>query len=215
MYHGFAVSIVLLLSSLNWTASYTRSSSSRTSTSRSFRRVRLVHVNELASSEDIATISSTETKKSGYVHTEESKAKISAAKKGKMPWNVGMSHNEETRRLIAERTKEAMQRKKLERAAALGLTLEQYDQRKKTVKREKQQAQNKGGLTEDGRKRISESMKRRWEDEEYRAKTKLQACRNHSNETKARISEAIKLKWQVDIYTLMSTEYCECLHSVI
>lgn len=38
----------------------------------------------------------------GRPHTASSKAKISAANKGKVPWNKGGSHSEETRRKIAE-----------------------------------------------------------------------------------------------------------------
>ena len=42
----------------------------------------------------------------GFPHTEESKAKISAANKGKTPWNAGKKHSEETKRRIAEKTRE-------------------------------------------------------------------------------------------------------------
>jgi hypothetical protein len=44
----------------------------------------------------------------GHPHTNESKAKISAANKGKTPWNVGRQHSEETKRKIAEKTREAI-----------------------------------------------------------------------------------------------------------
>ena len=39
----------------------------------------------------------------------------------------GRQHSEETRRLIGERTKLAMRRKKAEKLAAIGLTLEQWE----------------------------------------------------------------------------------------
>ena len=43
----------------------------------------------------------------GKPHTEESKAKISAANKGKTPWNAVKQHSEETRRKIAEGARRA------------------------------------------------------------------------------------------------------------
>ena len=39
---------------------------------------------------------------SGYKHTDEAKAKMSAAKKGKKPWNYGMSPTEETLKKLSE-----------------------------------------------------------------------------------------------------------------
>lgn len=53
-----------------------------------------------------------------------------------------------------------------------------------------------GGLTEDGRRRISESLKLRWKDEEYRKRYVTAAGRNVTAETREKISKAIKLKWQ-------------------
>ena len=47
----------------------------------------------------------------GHPHTAESRAKISAANKGKVPWNQGKKHSEETRRRIAEGTRRAIERK--------------------------------------------------------------------------------------------------------
>ena len=140
----------------------------------------------------------------GRPHSAESKAKISAANKGKQPWNVGKAHSEETKRLIAEKTKEAMLKKKEEQAALLGMTLDEYTNRNKIMKAERQKSQQplKQGLTEDGRRRISESLKKRWKDPEYRARILFSSNvnRSHSFETRARISEAIKLKWKDDEY---------------
>ena len=48
---------------------------------------------------------------SGRLHTPESRAKISAANKGRLPWNTGRQHSEETRRRIAEGTRLAAKRK--------------------------------------------------------------------------------------------------------
>ena len=63
-------------------------------------------------------------------------------------------------------------------------------------RKQKRIAKLKGGLTEEGRQKISESMKLRWATpgfkEVYTNATK--GSRNHSDETRTRISEAIKLK---------------------
>ena len=63
-----------------------------------------------------------EKKVKGHAHSNESKAKISAANKGNTPWNVGRQHSEETKRRIAEKTREAMLRRKLAKAIELGMS---------------------------------------------------------------------------------------------
>jgi len=138
----------------------------------------------------------------GRPHTESSRAKISAANKGKVPWNVGKSHSEETRLLIAEKTREAMLRRKNLKLQELGMTQEDYELQRLQQKKEKKRSMVKGGLTEEGRKRISESVKERWKDPEYRAKYSVanKGARNHSDATRARISEAITLKWKQPEY---------------
>lgn len=55
----------------------------------------------------------------GRPHTPESRAKISAANKGKEPWNKGRRHSEETKARIRERTKQAMEEKKKEKLAKM------------------------------------------------------------------------------------------------
>lgn len=139
----------------------------------------------------------------GRPHTDESKAKISQANKGKTPWNAGIGHSEETKRKIAERTKAAMLLRKQNAASALGLTIEEFDAKKKEERKAKAALKRKGGLTEEGRKRISDCMKARWRDPEYRKAYSENRQRNfhgHSEETKARISAAIKEKWKDNEY---------------
>ena len=74
---------------------------------------------------------SVEKKSTGHAHSDESKAKISAANKGKVPWNLGRQHSEETKRRIAEATKESYMKKKLAEAKNLGLSIEQMEKSKK------------------------------------------------------------------------------------
>jgi hypothetical protein len=48
----------------------------------------------------------------GRPHTAESRAKISAANKGKLPWNKGRGHSEETKARIREATTVAMRKRR-------------------------------------------------------------------------------------------------------
>lgn len=66
-----------------------------------------------------ATVSKATASKSGRLHTKSSKAKISAANKGKKPWNLGGRHSEETRRKIAESARNHARKKKEASALAL------------------------------------------------------------------------------------------------
>ena len=138
----------------------------------------------------------------GRPHTDTSRAKISAANKGKVPWNVGKSHSEETRLKISITTREGMLRRKLKKLEEAGMTMEDYDLKRSQQKKEKKRATNKGGLTLEGRRRISESVKERWKDPGYREQYSKahRGSRNHSEATRARISEAITLKWQEKEY---------------
>eukprot|EP01041_Mallomonas_annulata_P011456 gene11456-23961_t len=137
-------------------------------------------------------------KSKGHPHTPDSKAKISAANKGKPSWNTGQKHSEETKRKIAEKTRQAMFLRKEAKAKEMGMTIEEYDESRKKVVLEKKIAVKKGGLTEEGRKKISETLKKRWQNKEFRQSYTIRftGTRNHSEETKNRISEAIKLKWK-------------------
>lgn len=67
----------------------------------------------------------------GRPHTAESRAKISAANKGKTPWNQGKRHSEATKARIRERTKLAMEQRRRQKVAEMGMTLEEYDEMKR------------------------------------------------------------------------------------
>ena len=85
------------------------------------------------------------------------------------------------------------QKRKEITASSLGLTVEEYDLQREASKKEKLKAKLKGGLTDEGRKRISDSLKKRWEDPEFRMNYTLYAFgnRNHSEETREKISQVI------------------------
>ena len=75
-------------------------------------------------------------------------------------WNVGKKHSEETKARIAEKTKEAMLKKRVAKALSEGFSsLDDYEEKKKqdklALKIEKDKTKVKG-LTEAGRKRISD-----------------------------------------------------------
>lgn len=78
----------------------------------------------------------------GRPHTPESRAKISAANKGKMPWNQGKKHSETTRALIRERTRVAMQARRLAKVAEMGMTLEEYEEMKR-IKAQEEKARKR------------------------------------------------------------------------
>lgn len=90
-----------------------------------------------------------------------------------------------------------MLRRKNAKLAELGLTEAEYEEQRMNQKKTKRTATLKGGLTEDGRRRISESVKKRWENPEFREwySSAVKGQRNHSDETRARISKAIAVKW--------------------
>ena len=95
---------------------------------------------------------------------------------GKTPWNAGKQHSEETKQRIAAKTREAMLKKKMVKALELGMTVEDYELHKKKkpskakiiINADGKEEFVKKGLTEEGRKRISESLKNRWKDPAYR-----------------------------------------------
>ena len=99
---------------------------------------------------------------SGYTHNDVSRAKISAANKGKVPWNVGKQHSEETKQRIKEKTKESIERKKLAAAQAMGLTVPEMEAKKLEEKKESKRLKDSlrvKGITEDGRRRLAEATR--------------------------------------------------------
>ena len=82
--------------------------------------------------------------------------------------------------------------------AALGMTEEEYKAQTKIMKAQQKESKKTGGLTEAGRRKISETVRARWQDETFRRNysAKMKGNRQHSDETRKRISESIRLKWK-------------------
>ncbi|CAN0029606.1 unnamed protein product, partial [Hapterophycus canaliculatus] len=140
------------------------------------------------------------TEAGGRPHTVASRAKISAANKGKKPWNVGVGHSDETRRKIAEGARNAAKKRREKAAESLGMTLEDYEE----MKRRKPAGKRSTDVTEETRRKISTRLKEKWRDPAYRAQRKLCLPNRrgipHTEETKARISAAVKKKWDDPVY---------------
>jgi hypothetical protein len=141
----------------------------------------------------------------GRPHTPESRAKISAANKGKRPWNKGVGHSDETKARIRERTKQAMEARKRAKLAAMGLTLEEFEARKAAEaaaeKARRQEVKRNVTQSPDYKARLSQRMRERWQDPAYREKALKHLSLSRAlqtNETRAKISASMKKVWEED-----------------
>jgi len=82
-------------------------------------------------------------------------------------------------------------------AKALGVTVDEFLALRKQKRKEKY---NKGGFTQELRKKIAERMVEQWKDPEYRAKHTMRRtgpdAYKHSADTRARISDTLKTRWK-------------------
>ncbi len=141
----------------------------------------------------------------GYTHTRASKAKISAANKGKTPWNKGKARSEQVKARIAEGVRRKNRERFLLKLQELGLTEEEYEQKKKEDRRKKdaerraRKTENGGyRLTEETKQKISKILKEKHAKGEVKKREYSGPFRKgfkHSEETKRKIRESLKKKW--------------------
>ncbi|KAL7548957.1 hypothetical protein ACHAWF_012221 [Thalassiosira exigua] len=146
----------------------------------------------------------------GFTHTASSKAKISAANKGRTPWNKGKSRSDETRARIAEGVRRRNRERFLAKLAEEGITEEEYNERKKAERRKKDAERRarrtaKGGYTptEETKQKISKILKEKYASGEVkrtpRDPSKVRRGFKHTEETKQKIRESLRRKWAEDV----------------
>lgn len=145
------------------------------------------------------------TEAGGYSHTQASRAKISAANKGKTPWNKGKARSEEVKARIAEGVRRRNRERFLQKLEDMGLTEEEYEAKKKEERRQKDAERRdrkteKGGyrLTDETKQKISRVLKEKHAKGEVKKREYKGPFRkgfSHSEETKEKIRESLKKKW--------------------
>jgi hypothetical protein len=145
----------------------------------------------------------------GFTHTQSSKAKISAANKGKTPWNKGKTRSDEVKARIAEGVRRKNRERFLAKLQSEGITEEEYEQQKKE-KRRRAEAERRarrtaaGGYkpTEETKRKISTVLKEKYASGELKRKprdpTSIRKGFKHTEETKAKIAETLRRKWAED-----------------
>ena len=145
----------------------------------------------------------------GFTHTSRSKAKISAANKGKTPWNKGKQRSEEVKARIAAGVRAKNRERFLLKLKDMGVTEEEYEAKKKEERRKKEAERRarrteKGGYrpTEETKQKISKIIKGKWARGEIKPRqidpSKVRRGFTHTEETRARISEGLKKRWATD-----------------
>uniref|UniRef100_A0A7S4AB63 Nuclease associated modular domain-containing protein n=1 Tax=Pseudo-nitzschia australis TaxID=44445 RepID=A0A7S4AB63_9STRA len=146
----------------------------------------------------------------GYSHTTASRAKISAANKGKTPWNKGKSRSPEVKARIAAGVRARNREVFLKKLEDMGITEEEFEA-KKTEERRKKEAERRsrrtanGGYrpTEETKKKISRILKEKHAKGEVKRRAKLDPSKvrrgfTHSEETRKKISQSLRNRWQDD-----------------
>lgn len=165
---------------------------------------------ELEINDDDGNDVPTLTLRGGYTHTSSSKAKISAANKGKVPWNKGTPRSDEVRARIAEGVRKRNRERFLIMLAEENITEEEYIERKKADKKKKDTERRRrrtarGGYTptEETRQKISQVLREKYATGEVkrapRDPSTVRRGFSHSDATKEKIRETLKRKWAEDV----------------
>jgi len=145
----------------------------------------------------------------GYTHTNASKAKISAANKGKIPWNKGRQRSPEERARIAAGVRARNRQRFLQKLKDMGLTEEEYEQQKREERRKKE-AERRARRTENGgyrpteetKRKISQILKQKYASGEFKPRkvdpAKVRRGFKHTEETRQKISESLRRRWADD-----------------
>lgn len=146
----------------------------------------------------------------GYSHTTSSRAKISAANKGKTPWNKGKPRSPEVKARIAAGVRAKNRQVFLKKLEDMGLTEEVYEAQKKEqlrikdADRESRKTPNGGYRpTEETKKKISRILKEKHAKGEVKPRSKADPNKirkgfTHSEETRKKISDSLRKRWQDD-----------------
>ena len=146
----------------------------------------------------------------GFSHTKSSRAKISAANKGKTPWNKGKPRSPEVKARIAAGVRAKNRRVFLQKLEDMGMTEEQYEAKKKEDRRVKEADRRarrtaNGGYrpTEETKKKISRILKEKHAKGEVKPRSrtdpnKVRKGFTHSEETRKKISQSLRKRWQDD-----------------
>jgi hypothetical protein len=145
----------------------------------------------------------------GYSHTTSSRAKISAANKGKTPWNKGRVRSEEEKARIAAGVLAFNRQRFLDKLKTLNLTEEEYVQQQKELRRVKDAERRsrrteKGGYTptDETRQKISRILKEKHARGEVKPRAfdpnRVRRGFKQSEETRLKISESLRKRWAND-----------------
>eukprot|EP00535_Pseudo-nitzschia_heimii_P010260 CAMPEP_0197191078 /NCGR_PEP_ID=MMETSP1423-20130617/22736_1 /TAXON_ID=476441 /ORGANISM="Pseudo-nitzschia heimii, Strain UNC1101" /LENGTH=537 /DNA_ID=CAMNT_0042643617 /DNA_START=388 /DNA_END=2001 /DNA_ORIENTATION=+ len=146
----------------------------------------------------------------GFSHTKSSRAKISAANKGKTPWNKGKPRSPEVKARIAAGVRARNRQVFLKKLEDMGMTEEEYEAKKKEERRIKDAERRarrtaNGGYrpTEETKKKISRILKEKHAKGEVKARSKPDPNKvrkgfTHSEETRKKISQSLRKRWKND-----------------
>jgi len=146
----------------------------------------------------------------GFSHTKSSRAKISAANKGKTPWNKGKPRSPEVKARIAAGVRAKNRQVFLKKLEDIGMTEEEYAVKKKEERRRKDADRRarrtaNGGYrpTEETKNKISRILKEKHAKGEVKARSKTDPEKvrkgfTHSEETRKKISQSLRKRWQDD-----------------